>query len=223
HYWRNLDDAASETKVTADPRSQKFPLRFAQGSRAAAFVAPVAGVSQVFIYWLDTGEADQITFDGGQKGLQGRPFIWHAPEYGGDLAMETVVDDSEVRVYHLPAGGSNTDWELVDSISTPDAGVISSPEPFEYDGKSYIFFNANVPPLSYPSAIFLANIDAANPSLEQLTPDEPERARTDPEVFITNEGPYIYYNRGTDGAVQTTCNLCNEGIFRTWTGLAPSQ
>ncbi len=223
HYWRNLYDAKSETKVTQDPRSLKYPLRFAQGVRAAAFVAPVAGVSQVFIYWLDTKEADQITFDSGQKGQQGRPFIWQAPEYGGDLVMKTVVDDNEIRIYHLPAGGSNTDWEVIDSISTPGQGVINSPEPFTYNGKSYVFFAANVPPLSYPSAIFLSGIDAGHPSLQQLTPDQPTRARTDPEVFIANDGPYIYYNRGTDGSGQTACNLCNEGIFRTYTGLAPAQ
>ena len=223
HYWRNLYDAASETPVPLYPRSHVFALRIAQGVRAAAYVAPVGGVQQVFINWFDTGVTEQVTFDDSQKDLHSRPFIWQAPEYGGDLVLETVADDTELRIYHLPAGGSNTDWELVDAVSTPDNGVINSPEHFVYNGQSYIFFAANVPPLDYPSAIFLTGIDAAHPSLQQLTPNQPERSRTDPEVFIANDGPYIYYNRGTDPPGQRPCYTCNEGIFRTRTGLPTAQ
>ena len=224
HYWRNLYYASSETRVPLYAPSRLFALRIAQGVRAAAFDALVNGVQQVFIYWFDTGETEQITFDDSQKDLDSRPFVWQAPEYDGDLVMETVANGTEIRVYHLPAGGSGTHWTLVDKISTPGNGVINSPEPFEYNGKSYIFFAADVPPLDYPSAIFMTGIDADHPSLRQLTPNRPLRQRSDPEVFIANDGPYIYFNRGSPPTGQVICySGCNEGIFRTYTGLAPAQ
>ncbi|MBS0432255.1 MAG: hypothetical protein JSS21_07600 [Proteobacteria bacterium] len=223
HYWRDLYDASTETRITQSPPSLMFSVRIAEGPRAVAFTQRVAGVQQVFIDWLDTNDVQQITFDDGQKDLHSRPFVWKAPDYGGDLVMETVVDDTELRIYHLPPNGSNTDWKLVASIRTPDDGVINSPEHFEYNGKSYVFFVANVPPLVNPSAVFLAGIAAGNPIPRQLTPNQPQRQRTDPEVFITDGGPYIYYNRGSLAPGQDFCLTCNEGIFRTYTGLAPKQ
>ena len=224
HYWRNLYDASSETQVPLFQRSYKFALRLGEGPRAAAFVAPVDGVSQVFIYWLDSTDAEQITFDSGQKDLHSRPWIWEAPEYDGALVMATVADDTELRIYRLPPGGSNTDWQLIDTISTPDHGVINSPEHFTYNGKSYVFFAASTGSATYPSTIYLTGIDASSPSLQRLTPALPDRTRTDPEVFIANDGPYIYYNRGTvPSSDQRTCLSCNEGIFRTYTWLSPAQ
>ena len=221
HYWRNLYDATTETRIPLYPQTYKFAVRLGEGPRVAAFVTPVDGVQQVFIYWLDTGETDQITFDSGQKDLHSRPWIWQAPEYNGDLVMETVVDDTEMRIYHLPPGGSAADWQVVDSVSTPDGGVINSPEHFVYNGKSYVFFASGTPTAPYPSAIYLTGIDADQPSLVQLTPDDSEHTRTDPEVFIANDGPYIYYNRGTY-AGKRTCLSCNEGVYRTYTGLSAS-
>jgi hypothetical protein len=48
--------------------------------------------------------------------------------------------------------------------------------------------------------------------------------RTDPEVFIAADGPYIYFNRQTiDAAGNQYCLSCNEGIFRAYTGLAPAE
>lgn len=224
HYWRNLYDASTETLVAQATPSRLLSMRPAQGVRAVAFTADADGVQQVFIDWLDTDEIQQITFDDGQKDLHSRPFIWQAPEYHGDLILQTVADDTELRIYHLPARGSNTGWELVDTISTPGNGFINSPEPFEYNGKSYVFFVANVPPANYTSAVFLTGIGPKGLPIRQLTPNQPARVRSDPEVFIANDGPYIYYNRGTYAPNKPWyCLSCNEGIFRTHTGLAPAQ
>ncbi|MGH8213538.1 MAG: hypothetical protein ACREPP_09970, partial [Rhodanobacteraceae bacterium] len=92
-----------------------------------------------------------------------------------------------------------------------------------YNGKSYVFFASSVPPQTNPTRIFLTNIDNADPLVRQLTPDGPLRARTDPEVFFANDGPYIYYNRGTVDPGKRTCLACNEGVYRAYTGIAPAQ
>lgn len=221
HYWRNLYDASSETLMPLVPRSRRS-VRFVEGDRAVVFDAPVAGVDQVFLQSLDTGIATQVTFDDGEKDLHTAPWGWYAPEFGGDLTAATVVDDTDLRIYRRsgPAGGET--WSLVNSIRTPQQGIISSPEPLIHNGKSYIVFSAAMPPHTEPTAIFLASTDPAEPLVVQLTPDWPLRIRRDPEIFIANDGPYIYYNR-LHLSGQRFCLSCNEGVYRSYTGLPPAQ
>ncbi|MFT3896639.1 MAG: hypothetical protein QM719_02930 [Thermomonas sp.] len=224
HYWRNLDEPASERRVAQYPQSQLqyyYAMRFVQGERAATFPTVVDGVSQVFRYDLDSGVATQLTFDAGQKDLNSRAWIWHAPEFGGARVMMTVADDVELRIYREAEG---TGWELIRSMRTSRNGIVNSPEYFTYNGNSYVFFVASVPPATFPSQVFLANIDPAEPLLQQLTPDFPRRMRTDPEAFIADDGAYIYFNRQTvDPAGNQYCLSCNEGIFRSHTGLVPAN
>ena len=221
HYWRNLYDASSETLVQQFPPSRLLPMSFVKNTRAAAFAGPVDGVSQVFVYWLDENRAEQVTFDDGQKDLHSRPWIWQAPEYGGALVLATVVDDTRLRLYALPPGGSQADWTVISNIPTPQGGLINSPEIFIHNGRSYIFFTASMPPAPYLSTRFLTGIDDSQPMPQQLTPDEPLRVRGDPEVFVANDGPYIYYNRMTVNVEGDAYG--NEGIYRAYTGLPPAQ
>jgi len=225
HYWRNLYEPASERRVVQYPQSQLqyyYAMRFVQGERAATYPAVVDGVSQVFRYDLDSDATTQLTFDAGQKDLNSRAWIWHAPEFDDARVMMTVADDTELRIYREDPGQAG--WTLLRSIRTPRNGIVNSPEYFTHDGASYVFFVATVPPAPFPSQVFLANIDPADPQLVQLTPDAPKRMRTDPEVFIADDGPYIYFNRQTiDPTGNQYCLSCNEGIFRSHTGLAPGD
>jgi hypothetical protein len=223
HYWRNLYEPTSEQRVVDYPPDQYFnAMRFAEGERGASFPMVVDGVSQVFHYDLDTGVETQLTFDAGQKDLTNRAWIWHAPEFGGARALMTVADNVELRIYREDPG--QPAWVLVRSVRTPLNGIINSPEYFTYNGASYVFFVATAPPVNFPSQVFLANIDPDDPLLVQLTPDVPKRMRTDPEVFIADDGPYIYFNRQViDLSGHQFCLSCNEGIFRAYTGLGPPQ
>jgi hypothetical protein len=226
HYWRNLFDGASEALVPWYPQSYRS-MRFVRGARAVVFVAPVDGVSQVFRYWIDTAVLEQLTFDSGNKDLHSVPWMWQAPEFGNEFVLSTLVDDIELRIYRQldPTAGGTGPWTRVHSARSPHGGMLNSPEPFTHDGRSYVFMAATIPPHSYPEAIFLSNIDAAQPMFRQLTPDAPVRMRHDPELFVTDEGPYIYFNR-FDPAVAPkgppNCTACSEGVYRTFTGLAPA-
>jgi hypothetical protein len=224
HYWRNLGDASSEERLVNYPPGQYFmAFRFADGMRGGTLPMKVAGVQQVFYHDLDTNTDTQLTFDGGQKDQTSRAWIWNAPEFGTDKALATVADGTDLRIYRETPGQAA--WTQVLSIRTPQNGIINSVEHFVYNGSSYLFFVATVPPATYPSQLFLANIDTANPQLLQLTPDLPLRVRVDPEVYIANDGPYIYYNRMTlsNAGNPPYCLKCNEGIFRAYTGLPPQQ
>ena len=223
HYWRNPHDASSETRLTMVPNSSRS-IRFVEGEQAMVFVTPVDGISQIFYLPLDTGIPAQVTFDAGNKDLHTVPWSWRAPEFGGDLVIATVVEDTELRIYRLSADASEQDpaWRFTYSARTPPNGVINSPEPFVHNGKSYVVLSAGVPPYTLPSVIFLATIDPANPEMVQLTPDFPLRLRRDPEIFVTSHGPYVYYNR-LQLSDELFCPACNEGVYRSYTGLPPAQ
>lgn len=220
HYWRNLLDASSETLVSEFLPSQG-PLRFVQGSRAAVFRAPVNGVPQVMLHTLDTGTTQQITDIAGVAIGGAGPWMWQAPEFNNANVFFVVVNDVELQVYRQPPASADGQgpWELIRTIRTPLGGIIGSPEPFTHNGKSYVYFQATTPPNVIPSVLFMANIDPSRPMLRQLTPDTPRRGRIDAEVFVTDDGPYVYFHRLQVG----DCSPCSDGIYRAYTGLPPAQ
>jgi hypothetical protein len=223
HYWRDVNNAASETLVSAYPASERS-MRFVRGARALVFSAPVDGLLQVFRYWLDTQLTEQLTFDDGNKDLSSVPWMWAADEYGGDLILETIVDRTELRIYRLmdptPNTRGQTPWSVVYRASSPEHGQLSSPEPFSYKGKSYVFFTATVPPESYQSQVFFTNIEQSEPLVRMVTPDTGDAtARMDPEIFVSNRGPLLYFNRyntllGAPGQAGTS-----EGVYFARIGL----
>lgn len=222
HYWREVYDGTTETLVTAYPTSFRS-LRFVQGQRAVVFVAPVDGVKQVHRQWLDTGVVEQLTFDSGNKDLHSVPWMWPAPEFNDDYVLLTLVDDKELRIYRQ-TDPSTAAWEVIYSAVTPKSATLNSPEPFTYKSKSYVFFAAATKNSNYPTSIWLSNIKASDPLLRQLTDDSLLRMRSDPEVFITNDGVYLYFNR-FDPAKSSqgqgpNCDACSEGVYRTFTGLS---
>jgi hypothetical protein len=223
-YWRNVLDPASETLITFVPPSNKS-WRFASDQRAIMYTANVDGIDQVFRHWLDTGVDEQITTDAGQKDL-GRtvPWLWRAPEFDNDFVLSTVVDESEFRVYRqLPGPDGTPQWTVIYSATLPGERVAGSPEFFTYNGKSYVFMAVYVNQTNYryPSEVWVSNIDASDPLFRRITDDTLERARNDPEVFISDRGPLIYYNR-YDPSIDPDhplCADCSEGVYKANPGL----
>jgi hypothetical protein len=221
HYWRETDNPASEAVVPGMAASQGFALTFIPGVRAGVFLAPVKGIMQVFRYWLDTQVLEQLTFDNSRKNISAA-FMWQAPEFGNDYVVAVLANQlTELRVYRQ-VDKSNPQWSTIYVATDPNHGTLSSPEKFVHNGKSYIFLSTTYAPNTYPSAVYLSNIDAANPMFRQLTPDTPSRSRRDPEVFVTNTGPFIYYNRVDASSAVPTATTRSEGIYRTDTGLGPA-
>lgn len=222
HYWRNATSAGTEEIMPFLPAEDKA-WRFATGIRAMLYTTPINGIPQVVRYWLDTRVHEQLTFDGGAKDT-GRtvPWMWPAPEFGDELVFSTVVDGSELRVYRqLPGADGQLYWTLIHSASLPPGSTAGSPQWFTYNGKSYLYMAVYVSPNDFPTEIWLANIDAANPILRRITDNTRFRVRNDPEHFITDTGPLIYYNR-YDPSLDPShplCSACSEGVFRADPGL----
>ncbi|HDH08254.1 MAG TPA: hypothetical protein ENG75_06660 [Nitrospirae bacterium] len=227
HYWRDLNDPATEELIPLMTNLTKRSVRWVQGARVAVYQArsPINDSSQVFTYDVDTKELEQITFDSGRKD-NNPPWMWQAPEYDNDyIILATVVNEDnseEFRIYRQLDinNDGNMVWSNIFTAAAPPDGEIGSPEPFTYLGHSYIFFQMTFEQ-EYSTSIWLANIDSADPFLRKVSDDSLLRHRFDPEVVIIyNKGPYIYYNR-VDRDPECT-SLCYEGIFRAYTGLSPN-
>ena len=230
HYWRELWDPTSEKRIEDFPDSN-YPVRHVgcavpgvPGTRAVLYPVNVNGIDQVFYRDFDTNVSRQITFD---SGFKYEMWMWCAPELNNELVFFTLVDQVELRIYrNLPTGaGGALQWTPVYSHRARSGNQIFSPEPFTWNGKSYISMAQSVRPNKFRSEIWVANIDGAAPIFKRITPTEPLRTRTDPEVFITDSGPKIYYNKLVpelnDRGVYKPCRRpeCSEGVWFADPGL----
>lgn len=224
HYWAELSTPSTERRIEDFPDSN-YPVRHVicsrpdiAGSRAVVYPVTVDGVDQVFYRDFDSNTSQQLTFDAGQKY---EVWMWCAPEYGHELVFFTLVDQTELRVYRKVSGS----WKAVYSQSAVRGNKIYSPEPFTWNGKSYIFMSQTVRPNKFRSEVWVSNIDATAPVFKRITPTEPLRTRTDPEVFITDAGPRVYYNRlvpdVSDSGRYKTCRKpeCSDGVWFADPGL----
>ncbi|HSI48097.1 MAG TPA: hypothetical protein VLA61_07510 [Ideonella sp.] len=219
HYLRDLLSGTSEQLVSWYPQSYRS-MRLVKGARAVLFVAPVNGVSQIFRFDYDSQALAQITFDDGDKDIHSVPWSWQAPEFANDFLISTLVNDTELRVYRQVDGTGP--YTLISSQFTPNAGTMNSPEPFTYNGKSYLFFAVAPAGTNSPTSIYLTDL-GVKPLMRQLTPTDNSHLRLDPEVFATAAGPVIYFNRYNPKAAPTDPKgpLASEGIFSSYTGIGP--
>jgi hypothetical protein len=225
HFIRGLDgDAFGETPLTFVPAAN-FSVRHARGERSVVVALNIGGDRQVFRYHVDTAQLQQLTFDGGRKDRATVPWMWRAPEFDGALLLSTIVNHRELRIYKSVSDDDSdgTPWEVIRSLTLPTNGPIGSPEPFVFDGRSFLLFQSITDESKYyPSELWVCNIDSANPVLRLLTEATPLRARIDPEVFVSADGPHLYFNRydpslGNGG--WPYCDACYEGVYRVDTGL----
>ena len=224
HYWRELFDPATEQLISDFPASN-YPIRHVRGARAVAYPLTVGDTDQIFYRNLDTGKVTQLTFDAGNKY---EVWMWKAPEFANELIFMTLVDQLEFRVYRKlprPSDGVKV-WTPIYSQMAPSGNKIFSPEPFTWNGKSYVFMAQSVRGNKFRSEIWIANIDAANPVFRRITDNTLLRTRTDPEVFITKSGPRIYYNRlvpDYSSGNPRSCRepACSEGVWMADPGPLP--
>ncbi len=225
-YTRQLN--ASTQQMVPNSAISKGSERWVPGNRSLIFTQSFvdgkgAQQRQVFLYNFDSQVTEQLTFDQGNKGAS---FMWQAPEFGGAYVFFTVVNSTTLRMYRqiYNAADHQYEWTVIGKVSNlPGASqYISSPEPFIYKGKSYIFYvrssSAATSNVTVPTQIWLASLSGAVDK-EITDPAITDRVRIDPEYFITTQGPYIYYNRYTLATPEMPA--ASEGIYRSSTGITP--
>jgi hypothetical protein len=232
HYWRELLNPATERPIVGMPPNN-YPVRHVvcndptkDGVRGIVYpIADATGTPQVFYSNFDVNVPVQLTFDAGTKY---EVWMWCAPEFNNELVFYTLVDQVELRVYrYLPS--SDTDpqpWKSILSYKVAAGRQIFSPEPFVYNGHSFIFMSQSVRPnTTLRAEVWIASADPANQLFRRITPTNPAVSRTDPEVFITNNGPMIYYNSFTPDVAPngrlTPCTdpSCSRGVWFADPGL----
>lgn len=236
-YWRVAHDPDSEALLPITDQISAGSRRWVPGTRKVIFsgsAAPDAnGViyPQIFMFHTDSNKLEQLTFDPVNKV---GAFMWRAPEYNNEFIFftmlgrksTTVSEITSIGIYRqLPDANSAKHWTLVNLIAMPpDRPYVWSPEPFVYNGRSYIFFvvssSPNASDLSVPTQIAITGIDPQKPSFRMLTNDSiNERVRMDPEYFITAHGPFIYYFRYIPSTSMR--KAVNDGVWRVDTKLGP--
>lgn len=183
---------STEEFVPGTTASSANAIRFIDGKRAIVYRLQVEGTWQAFSYDFDTKALVQLTFDKGSKSLL---WMFRAPEFGNDYVLLALVNSRELRVYrNLPTGpGGSLAWTVIYSVSGPRGASIQSLEPFTYNGHSYTFMDMESI-YDYPHEIWFSNIDSANPIWRCISKSTPT-VRTDPEYFITDHGPIVYFNQ----------------------------
>jgi hypothetical protein len=227
-YWRKLG-ATPGPEVLTRFQTVGLSIRWLPGTAQFVYadgVKPPGGditYQQIFFYDTQTGVPPvQLTFDPLQK--RGA-FMFQAPEFGGEWVFFTVADRTELRIYRqLPDANGVPQWTVIKRIYSPNADepYIASPEPFTYNGRTWLFMtlsrSSSASDVTIPTSLAVTGIDPAVQDTRALTDSRSlQRLRQDPEYFITSKGAYIYYSRALPGT--DTSGPIHEGYFRVDTGL----
>lgn len=233
-YWRKLSEIGVEHELPLSHLTNGNARRWVPGTHSIIFQGhpktadpdPTPDVDQIFLYDVDTGVLEQLTFH--PSGVQGA-FMWRAPEFNNELVFFTMANfRQQILVYRkLPGADKVPRWTVIKTIVGAAAlPYFFSAEPFTHNGRSHIFSQAsstwNFVDRTIPNQIAISGIDPLRVDARLLTTDtNVYRERLDPEYFITAQGPFIYYNRlvpETD-----THPPVNDGLWRVDTGLGPRK
>jgi hypothetical protein len=219
-YLRQLNDSSTEQMIPTTNQYRTPGARSIPGTNAVIFSRFMPEGSnpprQVFVYDWDTRQLDQLTFDDGNKKAV---VMWQAPEYDNEYVFFVMVNESSLGIYRyldLDQNGSYR-WTKIQSIAPPSEGrFIWSPEVFVYEGKSYISMTMSPSyeqrSFTVPTEVWMASIDPVDPLYRKLSGDV-EWVRQDPEVYFSDQGPYVYVSWFDEDK--------NTNIYRLDTGLGP--
>jgi hypothetical protein len=203
--WREIDNPASEALV---PNAVVSPLgRWVKGERSLFLTINVGGQAQCAKYDVDPGTMTQLTFDAGQKT---DAYMWRAPEFNNKLVFFCLSDRTSLPIYRKIG---NT-WTKINTIISPSSirPYLSSPEPFVYNGKSYIALMTkdSLDHSEGTADIWIVGIDPTAPFYRQVSASTIMN-RKDPEPFITANGAIIYYTEVASSG-RMIMHRCDTGL-----------
>jgi hypothetical protein len=123
------------------------------------------------------------------------------PEYNNTYALWCVEKKTEQDQISVFVKIQNQ-WQKIDSIIVPtDRKEIFSPEPFWWNGSTYLFLVARPrqdQPKSLYDQVWIVGFDRKY-RLTRLISEQSPTNRIDPEVFYTTKEPVIYYTENRKG------------------------
>lgn len=209
--WRDVADPTSEEILT--PTGGGSGGRWIDGRRAFTINGPDAdSVLQAFIYDCDAHAYTQLTTDAGDKT---EPWVFPAPEFDGEyVLMCLLIEENALAVYRSIDGV----WTRINTITVPGRyPYLLSPEPFTYRGRSYAFLQ-NSSTLTQQNAaadIWLVALAPGPLFARPMSDTTIIMARRDPEVLVSQQGPFIYYTEVTPPAagVKHVLHRCATGLL----------
>jgi hypothetical protein len=178
------------------------------------------------VYWYNsatpTQPAVQITTDPTAKQ---RATMFTAPDFGHIMILMAAAAGSEIQVYEQTGTGTNgaPTFTLVNTIVSPEPA-----EPYIFDPKAFIHCNPTCETyvvygitavsgsqtgISTPNGLALAKLNPATPMNTLIVSGVTgyPYQRLDPKYFITQQGPFVYYDRIVPLTSKTLYN--NEGVY----------
>lgn len=191
--WRDWNDPATEGTAEVIAEGGRF---LGTEPSVLTLTRDENGFTQILLVDLATGTGELITSSATNKI---NPFIWYAPEFQ-DFAFVVMLNFTDLAVYRRVDGV----WTEYNRFQLPavDKPLLSSPEAFAHNGRSYITVVAaeelgqsdTFPgqPVG-PSEIWLAGIDPDAPFFRRIDDPTSEAQRSEPEPYLLDSGPVAYY------------------------------
>ena len=214
--WVNLNKPSIRGVVPFQFRS---PAKWVSGEFFFVSAARFIGVDQVVSF--DPAKSNtytQLTLD--RNFSKSKPEMWHAPEFGGQLVFFALEQTSkfenpkQIGVYRV-INGMWTKFKTIIPPSGPNFPTVYSPEPFVFDGHSYIVMAMIGNRSDLGTEIWIAGIGANNFYRKIAGPENNVRSG-DPEYLITRDA-----NRKETGVFIYLAQNGGKQVYRADTGLRP--
>jgi len=195
--WRDLDNAPDVEHIAGLAQDAGF---WAEGRPAFVYTKSVdtggEPLLQVHMYDVNDGRPVEITADAQNKYLAS---MWWAPDYGAYLMMCTV-SNNRLGIYRDDGAG----WALLNTIYLPSQHrYVHSPEPFVFEGKSYLSVVAaqmlgdGSSEMGQPTGeteIWIASVRPDEPFFRRVSDPTHVATRKDPETYETTSGVVVLYS-----------------------------
>jgi hypothetical protein len=163
-------------------------------------VRDVDGRGVVYLYDLE-GRFEQVS-DSPLDHFEGLSV--RMPEYNDELFLVVsrgeVYDAPEEVVVFREVGGEWTEWHTL--RMPPGHPYVISPEPFVWDGRTYLSVLASKATRNFLSSsdseVWVLSLDPARPLAQRLSVDTGNPIK-DPEPVVSGPVPRIYYTEHADG------------------------
>lgn len=207
--WRLLNDPASNT---ISPMFLKL-ARWISGRHVLIGTSPEVQPHQTFMVNTDTGVFTQVTFEPTWKQYAQAMF---APDLGADVIV-VAEGDTPLRstrfVLYSPSGAGFT--RIGELLPPPGYPVVTAPEIFQHDGRSYLVYTAVRAfdgDLNAESSVWMESLDPADDLRLLLTASTPGASEEikDSEVYTGRNSLFIYYSKRVNG--RTTTHYVDPGL-----------
>ena len=212
------EDSGVETRLTSVRASLAGFRWIDDGPELAYTVSEGADEGQIALYDASSGATRVVTKD---SGVKFDPFPWRAPEYDDALAVLAIVNDRDIAVY-LDRGDPHFE-RLVRLHPPAESGLdfVQSPEPFVYEGRSYIVLTLKDDPGPIATDVTNAQIwiygleaNANGVASTRLRCDDglSNRIRTEGEVRVSPDGALQGFYNELEASGLYSIRLCRAGF-----------